>query len=128
MESADRAATMEARLRDERCLIFRNLLNGVPIWRVMEVFHKSTAQEVMDVFNFVLRKIRSWCLERMERPIIGLTIEEVKPYRSRCFAILPLLNLDRDPRYSKIMHEPLEVHKDGRVRNIEMLRRIKPEP
>jgi hypothetical protein len=117
---------MERRLKDERALIFTNLLNGVPVWQVARDYHR-TNDEVMDVFNFVMRKIRSWCIERMERPILGTTIEEIQKSRRRCLAALPLLNLDKDPRYGKVLHEPVEVKPDGTVRNMDLLRKIKPE-
>lgn len=123
----EKSALMEKRLKDERCLIFQNLLHGVPVGQVAQAFHRSDA-DVMSVFHFVLRKIRSWCIERMERPILGATVEEIqRTAKRRCLAILPLLNLDKEPRYAKVIHEHLELKADGTMRNEDFLRTIKPQ-
>jgi|ERR1017187_5934040 hypothetical protein len=118
---------MAARLQDERALIFRNLLNGVPAWQCARDFHKSEP-DVMNIFRFILRKIRSRRLERMEPPIVGNTIEEVRKQRIACLTILPKLNLDRDPRYKDVLHEKVDITKDGTVRNADFLQAMKPLP
>src|ERR1700761_8648127 len=113
----DTASIMSERLKDERALIFSNLLNGVPVWQVARDFRKSSEQEVMNIFNFILRKIRSRRLERMEPPIVGSTIEEVRKQRVVCLTTLPKLNLDKDPRYKNVMHETVDLKTDGSIRN-----------
>lgn len=124
----DAAAIMAERLKDERALIFSNLLNGVPVWQVARDFHKSSEQEVMDIFRFILRKIRSRRLERMEPPIVGDTIEEIRRQRIACLTALPKLNLDKDPRYKNVMHETVDLKTDGSIRHQEVLQRMKPMP
>lgn len=123
----DIAAVMASRLLDSRALIFTNLMNGVPVWQVCRDFRKSEP-DVMNVFRFVLRKIRSRRLERMEPPIIGNTIDEVRRQRIVCLTILPKLNLDRDPRYKDVLHEPVDLKNDGTVRNADFLQAMKPLP
>jgi hypothetical protein len=122
----DQAAILATRLNDERALIFSNLLNGVPAWQVARDFHRSTEQEVMEIFRFILRKIRSRRLERMEPPILGATVEEVRRYRMVCLSILPKLNLDKDPKFQKVMYETVDVRDDGSIRNEDFLRQLKP--
>jgi hypothetical protein len=114
-EEAHRNAVMEARLRDERALIFQNILHGVPEWRLAEEFHKSV-DDITAIFWFVMRKIRSRCVERLERPIEGVTIDEIKRSKRRCLTILPLINLDRDPKHTKVSFEPVELARDGSMR------------
>jgi hypothetical protein len=127
MTEPDAAAIMAARLRDERALIFTNLMNGIPVWQVARDFRKSEP-DVMHIFRFILRKIRSRRLERMEPPIVGNTIDEVRRQRISCLTILPKLNLDRDPRYKDVLHENVDITKDGTVRNEDFLRQMKPLP
>lgn len=123
----EQIATIQAsRLLDERCLIFKNLLNGVPVWQVARDFHKSSEQDVMNIFNFVIRKIRARRLQRMEPPIVGRTIEELKKYRIALFDILPKLNLDKEPIYKNVMFEEVEVRDDGSVRHLDVLAQMKP--
>jgi hypothetical protein len=123
----DVAAIIAARLRDERALIFTNLMNGVPLWQVCRDFRRSEP-DVMQIFRFILRKIRSRRLERMEPPLVGNTIDEVRRQRIACLTILPKLNLDKDPRYKDVLHENVDITKDGTVRNEDFLRQMKPLP
>jgi hypothetical protein len=116
-----------ARLNDERALIFTNLLNGVPVWQVARDFHRSEP-DVMHIFRFIVRKIRSRRLERMEPPIVGNTIDEVRRQRIACLTILPKLNLDKDPRYKDVFHETVDIKNDGTIRNADFLAQMKPLP
>jgi len=125
--AVDPAALMAKRLNDERALIFSNLLNGQEPWKVAEQFHKSLP-DVMNIFNFVLRKIRSRRLERMEPPITGSSIEEIRKQRIACLTILPKLNLDKDPRFKDVRHEAVELKSNGSIRNEDFLRQLKPLP
>src|SRR5579872_5853069 len=114
MAEPDVAALVASRLLDSRALIFTNLMNGVPVWQVCRDFRR-TEPDVMNIFRFILRKIRSRRLERMEPPIVGNTIDEVRKQRIACLTILPKLNLDRDPRYKDVLHEAVDITKDGGV-------------
>jgi hypothetical protein len=120
-------AKMAARLKDERVMIFSNLMNGVPEWKIAEQFHMSVP-DVMNIFRFVLRKIRSRRLERMEPPIVGESIVEIRRQRITVLTLLPKLNLDKEPLYSKVMHEGMEVKRDGSIRNTDFLKQLKPMP
>jgi hypothetical protein len=42
-------------LKDERALVFMNLMNGVPVCQVARDFRKSEP-DVMHIFRFILRK------------------------------------------------------------------------
>jgi hypothetical protein len=123
----DVAAIKDGRLKDDRALIFSNLLNGVPVWQVSRDFHRSES-DVMNIFRFILRKIKSRRLERMEPPIVGSSIAEIQRQRITVLTILPKLNLDRDPLYKDVFHEPMEIKQDGTIRNADVLRQMKPLP
>ena len=123
----DVAAIKAARLKDDRALIFSNLLNGVPAWQVARDFHRSEP-DVMNIFRFILRKIKSRRLERMEPPIVGNSIAEIQRHRVTVLTILPNLNLDRDPLYKDVFHEPMEITQDGKVRNADVIRQMNPMP
>ena len=112
---------------DERALIFQNLLNGVPVWRVAQEFHKSSEREVIDIFNFVLRKIRSYQFERKRPPVLAETIEQVrKHYHITCLTILPKLKLNKPPTYEKIIDEHVNLRSDGSVTGASILRDLQP--
>jgi hypothetical protein len=123
----DVEAIKQARLQDSRALIFTNLLNGVPVWQVCRDFRKSES-DVMNIFRFILRKIKSRRLERMEPPIVGNSIREIQTQRITVLTILPKLNLDKDPLYKDVLHEAMEIKRDGTVRNIDYLKQLKPMP
>jgi len=126
-EHARQKALIDARLRDERALIFQNLMNGVPDWQVAKEFHK-TVPEVMNIFWYIVRKIRSRRLERMEPPIVGTSIADIRRQRIVCLTILPKLNLDRDPRYKDVLHESVDIKNDGSIRGQDFLYNMKPMP
>lgn len=94
---------------DNRALIFANLVNGVPPEQVARDFRQSEA-EVMQVFAFVLRKIKSYCFMRSRqknavRIITASNLKEAKDCRVLCLSVLPKLNLDNPPEYKDIQHE-----------------------
>ena len=78
------------------------------------------------IFPFVLPKIRSRRLERMEPPILGETIEEVSLSRVVCLSILPKHNLDKEPRYQKVIYEAVEIRENGTIRNEDVMPSLKP--
>jgi hypothetical protein len=127
MLNSDVEEIKTARLKDDRALIFTNLLNRVPAWQVARDFHRSEP-DVMNIFRFILRKIKSRLLERMEPPIVGNSIAEIRKYRITVLTILPKLNLDRDPLYKDVFHEPMEIKQDGTVRHSDFLKQLKPVP
>jgi hypothetical protein len=91
---------------DERALIFKNLLCGVPVWEVARAFHKNTEGEVMAAFNFVLKKAKSYCFERKMPPIFADSVEDAKKHRIVLLTVLPKLNLNKEAKFSKIFNEP----------------------
>jgi len=123
----DVAALKEARENDDRVLIFSNLLNDVSIEKVCKTYRRSES-EVMDIFRFILRKIKSRRLERMEPMIVGNSIKEIKRQRLVVLPLLHKLNLDKDPLYKNVIHEPMEIKEDGTVRHSDFLKQLKPMP
>ena len=124
------AKLIAERMMDDRALIFGNLLKGVSAQELARTFHR-TENEVQQIFNFILRKIRSRRLERMEPAIPGNTLEELRRPAMRgsriaFLEILPKLNLDKDPTFKRIMHEEIEMKNDGSMRNEDVLRQLKP--
>jgi hypothetical protein len=124
----DKAALLTLRLNDDRALIFRNLLNGVEKQKIARTFRRSE-KDVDDIFGFVIRKIRSRQLERMEPPILEDTVEKLrnsKKSKLQCLDILPLLNLEKDPLYKRVVHEDLQLREDGSMKNAQILRELRP--
>lgn len=96
-------------MSDYKSLIFANLLNGVPISQVCRDFHK-TESEVMNIFSFVFRKIKSYCFLRCAQPIAtpmvyGYTIDDAKKSRITCLSVLPKLNLNKEAEFKDIQAE-----------------------
>lgn len=96
-------------MSDDRALIFKNLLNGVPIQQVCRDFHK-TESEVNQIFSFVLRKIKNYCWLRsatkVALPMVHAgNLEEAKKYRIQCLSVLPKLNLNKDSQYKDFHSE-----------------------
>ncbi len=93
---------------DTRALIFSNLLNGVPVGQVAREFKRSE-REIMQIFSFILRKIKSYCFLRQTfkgYPVItAATIDEAKRYRITCLSVLPNLKLDKEPQFKDIQSE-----------------------
>jgi len=104
MTPEDKAALIEKRSKDERVLIYKALLNGVPVWRVTETFRRSD-KEVMDIFRFVSRMITEYCFERkMPLPACD-AIAVAQKYRRALLSLLTKVNLDKQPAFGKILNE-----------------------
>lgn len=97
---------------ERRQLVFTNLLNGLPVHVVMESFRLSEA-DVMADFHFVIAKIRSY---RFERSIPLTPIGSIDQARAERVALLDTMrkcNLDKLPRYSRIVDLPLDPNTGG---------------
>lgn len=105
-KAAETAALMEKRQRDERVLIYRNLLNGIPVWRLMEMFHKSE-KEVMDIFIFVSRRLREYCFKRRMPTVFCDCIATAQKEKMALLPLLTKLNLDKQPLMGKMVQERL---------------------
>ena len=95
---------------DDRALIFANLLNGVPVAQVAQAFQKQSEAEVLQIFGFVLRKIKSYCFLRARQAnalplIVADDVKSAQKYRLTCLSVLPKLNLDKSPQYKDIHNE-----------------------
>lgn len=97
---------------ERRRLVYTNLLNFLPVERVMVAFEMSE-KEVMDDFRFVALKIRSYKFERQMPPVAGETIELARANRVDLLITLGKLNLNRDPTYSRIEMLPFEGTGEG---------------
>ncbi len=100
----DASAVAAARLKDSRVLIVNNLLNGVPVWVVARSFHIE-AKEVESIFTFAMTKVKDYLFRYCKPPIFCETIEEARKDRVNILAVLPKLNLDKEPEYKKIVTE-----------------------
>lgn len=94
---------------DSKALIFTNLLNGVSVEQVCRDFHK-TESEVMNIFAFVLRKVKSYCFLRAASKealpmITASNLEEAKRHRITCLSVLPKLNLNKEAQFKDIQTE-----------------------
>ena len=89
---------------DDRALIFTNLLNGVPLAEVARTFRRGE-KDVLDTFGFVLRKVKSYAFERRMPPVVAATVDEARRHRLLCLSVVGKLNLDKDPRYARIVTE-----------------------
>lgn len=119
----------------EEALIFSNLLNGVSPEQVAKDFRKKSVDEVLHIFNFVLRKVKSYCFLRARGyidpndpnkicksyPIIPATcIKDAQKFRLTCLTVLPLLNLDKAPMYKDIQTETVNPDNAAQVqRNLQ---------
>ncbi len=83
---------------DERKLIFSNLLNGVPLDTVAQVFHKTCADVQAD-FNYIVQKIKNYCFLNAVPAIHCESIEQARKVRHSIFPILEVINLDKSPIY-----------------------------
>lgn len=95
---------------DNRALIFANLLNGVSAAQVAQAFHKQSEDEVLQIFGFILRKIKSYCFLRARQKnalplIIANDVKTAQKYRLTCLSVLPKLNIDKEPQFRDIHNE-----------------------
>jgi hypothetical protein len=104
---------------DNRSLIFRNLINGVPVDRVARDFQLSES-EVMNTFSSVFRMIKSYCFvgargyRKKGDPVasvhaypivVGSTVEDARKHKLTCLHVLEKLKLDSAPKYKDIQGE-----------------------
>ncbi len=106
MTPNERAAVIARRSRDERVLIYSNLLNNVPVFRVMEVFRKSE-KEVMDIFRSVSRTLTEYCFERKLPPVPCEAITVAQRSKRILLPLLVKVNLDKQPAFSRIRNEKI---------------------
>ena len=107
MNDAEKALIVESRSKDERVLIYSNLLNGVPVWKVMETFRKSE-KEVMDVFRHVSRAVVHYCFKRKMPPVFCDGIPVAQKFKRTILPLLTKVNLDKDA--TKVTHNALGAH------------------
>jgi hypothetical protein len=95
---------------DNRSLIFANLLNGVPTAQVAQAFNLRSEDEALQVFQYVLRKIKSYCFLRARQKnaypiIVAHDVKTAQAYKLTCLTVLPKLKLDTAPQYKDIHNE-----------------------
>lgn len=95
-----------------RLQVFTNLLNGLPVERIMEAL-KMSAKEVDDDFRFVVQKVRSYRFERGQPLVPCDTVANARANRVELLYTASRLNLDKDPRFSRI--ETLNFEAGGRM-------------
>jgi len=104
LSEQDKAAKEAARLNDERYLIVKNLLNDVPEWQVAQCFRRDI-KDVREIFRYVMAKVNNYLFALCKPPIACETISDAKRSRANILAILPKLNLDVRPKFSRIVSE-----------------------
>lgn len=92
---------------ERRRLVFTNLVNGLPVARVMEAF-KLSEKEVLVDFAFVSLKLRSYRFERAMPILKCSTIAEARDYRLDCLWTLQRCNLDKLPGHGPIETLPFD--------------------
>ena len=88
----------------DKALIFSNLIKGVPLQQVAREF-KLSEEEILRVFSFVLRKIKSYVFLRQQPMVIAHDIATAQKYRLICLRVLPNLNLEKEPQFKDIQNE-----------------------
>jgi len=92
------------RLKDSRVQVVSNLLNGLPAWQVAKAFHLD-AKEVESIFKFAMSKVKDYLFRYCKPPIFCDTVEQARKDRINILAILPKLNLDKEPEFKNIVIE-----------------------
>jgi hypothetical protein len=103
MSPEEKTALMARREKDERVLIYRNLLNGLPVWKVMEVFRKSE-KDVMDTFRLVSRRVEEYVFQRRLPPVYCDCIAVAQKSKDMLLSLLPKLNLDKPAALGRLTH------------------------
>jgi len=103
-QNSREASIIASRLKDSRVLMVMNLLNGVPAWQIGLTYHMD-ASEVEAIFRFAMSKVKDYLFRKCKPPIFCDTLEEAKKDRVNIIAILPKLNLDKEPEYKRIVTE-----------------------
>ena len=83
-------------------LIFTNLLNGNDIAQVGRVFDK-TAKEVIEIFDRIILKIKSYRFERCFPFLVCDTLQKARENRIELLHALERINLDKEAKFSKIV-------------------------
>ena len=105
----DRSTVLASRARDSRVLIVSNLLNGQTDWKVAQAF-RVDVKDVKATFDYVMRKLREYLFRQCKPPIMCDTLENAKKDRVNILAILPKLNLDKEPEYKNIVNETVSTN------------------
>jgi hypothetical protein len=102
---------------EEIKFIYSNLLNGQTVEKVAEVFQKS-AKEVLDIFDFVTRKLLSYAHEMGQKvDSLGVSmaiphvpcenLAEARANRIALFERLEMLNLSTPPKYTILIKKEM---------------------
>jgi hypothetical protein len=93
----------------ERELVFRNLLNGVPLETVAQTFRLQPHQ-ALAAFEFVLRKIKSYAFEHRLPPVMVDTVAQARrgEHRLVLLTVLARLNLAKEPMHRRISYASIE--------------------
>ena len=102
MTPEERTSLLARRAADERVLIYRNLLSGIPVWKVMEVFRKSE-KEVMDIFRLVTQRLEEYCFQRKMSPLFCDCIATAQRLKMTLLPLLTKINLDKPTGVGKMI-------------------------
>ncbi len=79
-------------------LVFGNICNGVDVDKVAKSFSTSE-KDIMNIFQLVLFKMRSYCLARLEPPISTWTVGDARRNRVRLLELLEYLDFNKNSLY-----------------------------
>lgn len=99
--------TLEKRRLDARVQIYRYLLNGVPVEKVMAGFGK-TEREVMDIFRLVSRALYEYCFRRKQPLNVIDCVATAVRQKGQLMPLLTKVNLDRGSAYGKLVQENIK--------------------
>lgn len=108
--SPEQRAIVEAREKDERVLVYRNLLDGVPVWKVMEVFRKSE-KEIMDIFRHVSAALMHYSLLRHMPPVFSDAIAVAQKQKRYLLPLITKVNLDKP--IARVTHNNIGIGETG---------------
>ena len=100
-------ATPRAR---ERCLIVRNLANGVPLGEIKHAFQRTEAEITADI-RYVGDKIASYCIARCRPVLMFGDVGVIRSNRSLIHLYLDRVDLDVLPRFKNIRVEAFDHRK-----------------
>ena len=103
MTPGEQAALLAMREKDERVLIYANLLNGAHVLQLMKAFQKSE-KEIMDIFRHVSQKIFEYVFVRKLPPVYCDCIAVAQKNRSNILPLLVKINLDKPSTVSRPSH------------------------
>lgn len=94
----------------ERCLIVRNLANGVALGEVMSAFRRTKSEIVVDI-KYVADKIASYCIARCQPVRDFRDVGAIRANGALVHLYLDRIDLDVLPKFKNIRIEAFDRRK-----------------